>query len=166
MPYFETSDEWYEQSSLLIKARPTSARVTSKYTVLKPTPSKIKKREKYLVKHPNTASASDSTAVPPTLANSEAPTATFLLKTYDPVSGTCLQYETNKAAEVGRLIGNLSRLGRHMAALPEIKEDQSAAAAGEDIATPSLEGQIKLEDTSEQKPSGGGGGKKKKKGKK
>jgi len=140
------------------------ARITSKYSVLKPSASKIKKRQKYLSKHPNTASTSDSNAVPPTLANPEEPTATFTLKTYDPVSGTCLQYETNKAAEVGRLIGNLGRLGRHMAALPEVTEDLSAPAGGEGTSTPKIEADIKMEDAPEQKA--GGGGKKKKKGKK
>jgi hypothetical protein len=44
------------------------------------------------------------------------------LKTYDPESGACLKYRTNKAAEVGRLIASLGRLGRHMAALPEVAE--------------------------------------------
>lgn len=29
MPYFKTSAEWYEQSSLLLKARPTSVRLVS-----------------------------------------------------------------------------------------------------------------------------------------
>lgn len=41
------------------------------------------------------------------------------LKTFDPESGACLKYKTDKAAEVGRLIGSLGRLGRGMAALPE-----------------------------------------------
>lgn len=48
--------------------------------------------------------------------------AVLVLKTYDPVSGTCLKYRTDKAAEVGRLIAALSTCGRVMAALPEKEE--------------------------------------------
>jgi hypothetical protein len=137
--------------------------VTSKYTVLKPIPSKIKKRQNYLEKRAakatdSTAASSENTTAP------EEPVASFTLKTYDPVSGTCLQYETNKAAEVGRLIGSLGRLGRHMAALPEIKEDLSVPAEG-GVATPTLEQDVQMSDAPAQK-TGGGGGKKKKKGKK
>ena len=39
------------------------------------------------------------------------------------MSGVTLKYETDKAAEVGRLISSLSRLGRSMAGLPELKDD-------------------------------------------
>ena len=45
-----------------------------------------------------------------------------MLKTYDPESGVVLKYKTDKAADVGRLIASLGRLGRHMAALPEKQE--------------------------------------------
>lgn len=50
------------------------------------------------------------------------PKAEFKLKTYCPESGVCLQFKTDKAADVGRLITGLGRLGRHMAALPEQTE--------------------------------------------
>jgi hypothetical protein len=43
----------------------------------------------------------------------------LVLKTYDPESGVVLKFKTDRAAEVGRLINGLGRLGRHMAALPE-----------------------------------------------
>lgn len=46
----------------------------------------------------------------------------LVLKTYDPDSGTCLKYRTDKAAEVGRLIAALGICGRVMAALPEKEE--------------------------------------------
>jgi hypothetical protein len=190
MPYFKTSTEWYEQSSLLLKARPTTVcsicdtssnpttsfqtakalqvRITSKYTVLKPSASKIKKRENYAAKRAQKASESkieSSTESQP--QNPEEVTATFKLKTYDPVSGTCLQYSTDKAAEVGRLIGSLGRLGRHMAALPEIAEDLSIPAEASGIATPVKkddDGDVKVTDI--PKAAGSGGGKKKRKGKK
>ena len=41
-----------------------------------------------------------------------------MLKTYDPASGACLKYKTDKAAEVGRLVGALGKCGRVMAELP------------------------------------------------
>jgi len=47
------------------------------------------------------------------------------LKTYDPESGVCLQFKTDRAAEVGRLITGLGRLGRHMAALPQKTEGEN-----------------------------------------
>ncbi|KAF2678559.1 hypothetical protein K458DRAFT_376473 [Lentithecium fluviatile CBS 122367] len=171
MPYFKTSTEWYKQSALLLKARPTTTRITSKYTVLKPSPSKISKRRKYLEKRASKpASTTRSSSPPPAPQKPEDPTATFKLKTYDPESGTCLQYETAKAAEVGRLIGSLGRLGRHMAALPELAEDLGAGdaqAAG--VSTPRVEEDVKMSGVPaqvEQKAGAGGGGKKKKKGKK
>lgn len=145
-------------------------RISSKYTVLKPTASKVKKRQKYAEKQASrpkdTARASSP---PPQSQNPEEATVTFTLKTYDPESGTCLQYETNKGAEVGRLIGNLGRLGRHMAALPEATEDPIAPAGGERVGTPQIDegGDVKMGGVpTESKGGAGAGGKKKKKGKK
>ncbi|CAN9242691.1 unnamed protein product [Alternaria alternata] len=168
MPYFDTSAEWYEQSSLLLKARPTSTRITSKYSVLKPTSSKIKKRQKYDEKRAaRPADTSRASSPPPQSQNPKEVTVFFTLKTYDPESGTCLQYETNKGAEVGRLIGNLGRLGRHMAALPETMEDLSMPAGGEGASTPQVDegGDVKMGGVPAA-GTGGAGGKKKKKGKK
>lgn len=50
--------------------------------------------------------------------------ALLVLKTYDPVSGTCLKYRTDKAAEVGRLIAALGTCARVMAALPQKEESR------------------------------------------
>lgn len=90
-----------------------------------------------------------------------------------------LKYKTDKAAEVGRLISSLARLGRSMAGLPE-KEDAVMldaqtveggtleVASGSGVATPVPEGTLKAP-TAAAGPQGGGGqgGKKgKKKGKK
>ena len=61
----------------------------------------------------------DSTTVP------RIPRAVLTLKTYDPESGVCLKFQTDRAAEVGRLINGLGRLGRHMAALPQKTEGMS-----------------------------------------
>ncbi|KAF2997070.1 hypothetical protein E8E13_002266 [Curvularia kusanoi] len=167
MPYLKTSTEWYEQSSLLLKARPTSTRITSKYTVLKPSASKIKKREKYAAKQAAKPADTSRASSPPPQSNPQDATATFVLKTYDPVSGTCLQYETTKGAEVGRLINSLGRLGREMAALPQAIEDLSAPQdAG--VATPNVDegGDVKMAGVPVPAAAGTGGGKKKKKGKK
>ncbi|KAF1921641.1 signal recognition particle 9 kDa protein-domain-containing protein [Ampelomyces quisqualis] len=170
MPRFKTSQEWYEQSSLLLKARPTSTRITSKYTVLNPSASKIRKRQKYAAKQAEKpADSARSSSPTPTQQSPEEPTTTFTLKTYDPESGTCLQYETNKAAEVGRLIGNLGRLGRSMAALPEIPEDSSAPAGSADgVSTPRIDegGDVKMGGVPAEPKPAAGGAKKKKKGKK
>jgi hypothetical protein len=97
------------------------------------------------------------------------------LKTYDPTSGVTLKYETDKAAEVGRLISSLSRLGRSMAGLPELKEDVAMLDAqategtevGSGVATPTLESGAKPGGAVGGQVGGGQGGKKgKKKGKK
>lgn len=82
------------------------------------------------------------------------------------MSGTCLQYETTKGAEVGRLVSSLGRLGREMAALPEAIEDLSAPQdAG--VATPNVDEQGDAKMGGVPVPAAAGqGGKKKKKGKK
>jgi hypothetical protein len=50
------------------------------------------------------------------------------------VSGTTLKYRTDKAAEVGRLVLSLSRLGREMAGLPELKEEDVKMEEGDVVA--------------------------------
>ncbi|RSL48454.1 hypothetical protein CEP52_007961 [Fusarium oligoseptatum] len=140
MPYFKTSQEWLDQSIALLEARPATTRITTKYS-LTPAPSR-----------PDDAAA---TAKPPR--------GSLVLKTYDPVSGVALKYRTTKAAEVSRLVhASLGRLGRSMAAVPDVPE-VSMPDAGEE------EQKEQAAATSQQPPaaqSGGGGGKKKKKGKK
>ncbi|KAF2809039.1 uncharacterized protein BDZ99DRAFT_444994 [Mytilinidion resinicola] len=172
MPRFSTSAEWLSQSSLLLKARPTSTRISSKYSVLSPKASKVSKSRKkaatLTASEPAAAPASDDVSATPT--PTRANIATFTLKTYDPASGTCLKYQTNKAAEVGRLVGSLGKLARVMAALPEVVEDLSAPIDQAGTHTPVPEGVGKDVKAGDAKgpPGGGGagGGKKKKKGKK
>lgn len=95
-----------------------------------------------------------------------------MLKTFDPVGGVTLKYRTTKAAEVARLIQMLGTLGRTMAALPPLpqeeampdapKEDAPAPGAG----TPTQGAAGQQPQQGQQQPQGGGGGKgKKKKGK-
>ena len=83
----------------------------------------------------------------------------MVLKTFDPISGACLKYKTNKAAEVGRLVAAMGKCARVMAAVPPLEEKSEAPEAKSEAAE-------KVEEKSEQKLQAGGGGKKKKKGKK
>ena len=100
-----------------------------------------------------------------------------MLKSYDPVSGVCLKYRTDKAAEVGRLVAALGTCGRVMAALPErVEAEGEEVAGGEAVAESLVEGKGGRGGGKEGKggqgkgggvgAGGGGGGGKKKKGKK
>ncbi|KAL3464174.1 signal recognition particle 9 kDa protein-domain-containing protein [Aspergillus heterothallicus] len=95
-PYLPTSAAYIKESSLLLQAYPDSTLITTKYTF----PSKLSKSSKHSTTKPDSA----STTTPTT------PLATLVLKTYNPTSGICLKYSTNKAAEVGRLITALGLL--------------------------------------------------------
>lgn len=83
-------------------------------------PHSISKKRKRTSKDAESAAHDTESQQPPTAK------AELMLKTYDPRSGVCLKYRTDKAAEVGRLVGSLGRLGRGMAALPEENEGRSA----------------------------------------
>ncbi|CZR57308.1 uncharacterized protein PAC_07197 [Phialocephala subalpina] len=160
MPYLKTAQEWLTQSTLLLQARPSTTRITSKYTIAsKSSRSRLKSK---------TTAESTTTPAPP-------PLATLTLKTYDPTSGVTLKYTTNKAAEVGRLIQILGRLARPMSGLPEIKEEALLGAEtlikaeeGSGPGTPALESVPTVQGGGKAGGQGGGqGGKKgKKKGKK
>ncbi|KAI9687764.1 MAG: hypothetical protein M1822_001844 [Bathelium mastoideum] len=161
MPYFDTSQQWLEQSRLLIEARPTTTRVTTKWTLPKPASSTSRTRRRKPSEAATTSNAAQS--------------ATLVLKTYDPVSGVTLKYRTDQAAEVGRLVAIMGRLGRTMAGLPdeEIKDDTVVAEAAVGEQGPGTNTPVPEAGSGEAKggpgPSGGGqggGGKKKKKGKK
>ncbi|KUI65461.1 hypothetical protein VM1G_00203 [Cytospora mali] len=121
MPFITTSQEWLTQSALLLEARPTTARVTTKYNIK---PAKIRKAKK------DAADTTDTTTTTTTTTTTKPPRATLILKTFDPHSGVCLKYKTTKAAEVSRLVQLLGSLGRKMAALP----DAPVAAAEEEPA--------------------------------
>ncbi|KAI0887362.1 signal recognition particle 9 kDa protein-domain-containing protein [Annulohypoxylon maeteangense] len=168
MPYYATSQEWLHQSSLLIEARPTTTRITTKYHISKPKPRRIKKTDQ------PTSSSTSAVA---------APRGSLTLKTYDPHSGACLKYRTTKAAEVSRLILSLGQpLGARMAALPlgeaadEVMVDAGAAVEEKgEVATAAATttpagGKGEGKSDGKQGGSGGGGGGggkgKKKKGKK
>ncbi|KAL3451891.1 signal recognition particle 9 kDa protein-domain-containing protein [Aspergillus insuetus] len=95
-PYLPTSAAYLKESSLLLQAYPDSTLITTKYTFPAKTSSKSSK--------PSTNPESTSTTT------STTPLASLVLKTYNPTSGICLKYRTNKAAEVGRLITALGLL--------------------------------------------------------
>ncbi|KAF2429803.1 hypothetical protein EJ08DRAFT_269114 [Tothia fuscella] len=155
MPTFKTSEEWLKQSSLLLKARPSTTRITTKYNNPHPDKAaKILKRKRPTTEEETDASKADS-----------SPKATLTLKTFDPISGVVLKYETDKAAEIGRLIASLGTLGREMAALPEIAQEALAAKEGTGTNTPVPETIVKSTPTDTKGPQGTGN-KKKKKGKK
>ncbi|KAI4258616.1 MAG: hypothetical protein LQ352_001151 [Teloschistes flavicans] len=179
MPYFSDSQQWFDQSNLLLVACPTTARITTKYRISPPPPARKRKSQNTEA----TTSDSTTTSPPPLSSNTQQPRVSrgyLILKTYDPVSGVCLKYKTDKAAEVGRLVAALGKCGRAMAGLPlkderemegiegtgkaEVKEEIAETkpvvggkSAAKDMAksgTPGQQGQAK--------GAGGGGGKKKK----
>ncbi|SMR47700.1 unnamed protein product [Zymoseptoria tritici ST99CH_1A5] len=157
MPVLSSSEEWQRQSSLLLQARPTTTRITTKYNIPNLDSPKYQKTKKR--KRETDGEDKDAPAAP------RVPRATLTLKTYDPESGVVLKFKTDRAAEVGRLIGSLGRVGRYMAALPEKEEAQDTVP--EDVPAIEQAADSTLP-TSDSKPqSGAGGGKKKKnKGKK
>ncbi|CAK3796631.1 Hypothetical predicted protein [Lecanosticta acicola] len=163
MVYLSTSDEWQRQSSLLLQARPTTTRITTKYNIPNLDSPRYQKALKRKRKEENEEKDKDAAAAP------KVPRATLTLKTFDPESGVTLKFKTDRAAEVGRLITGLGRVGRHMAALPEKEEAQDMPT--EDVAAPE-QTTTASKDTAPAVPAdskpqqGAGGGKKKKKNKK
>ncbi|GKT43727.1 uncharacterized protein ColSpa_03908 [Colletotrichum spaethianum] len=164
MPTYKTSQEWLEQSSLLLQARPATTRITTKYSINPVKPRKSKT---------STEDASATEDAP--MTDAKPPRGSLVLKTFDPISGVTLKYRTTKAAEVSRLITCLGTLGRTMStskASVEVKDEPMTDAVG------SASGVSGAPTAGEETPVGGaagastpagavgGGGKKKKKGKK
>ncbi|KAL2838718.1 signal recognition particle 9 kDa protein-domain-containing protein [Aspergillus pseudoustus] len=128
-PYLPTSAAFLKESSLLLQAYPDSTLITTKYTFPSSKPSS---------KSSKPSTKSDSTATATT------PLATLVLKTYNPVSGICLKYKTNKAAEVGRLITALGLLaGGADISLLDVAVPAAGTAGGEEdgaVVTPTTGG--------------------------
>ncbi|KYG41304.1 hypothetical protein M433DRAFT_76129 [Acidomyces richmondensis BFW] len=166
MVHLRTSEEWHRQSALLLQARPTTTRITTKYKIPNlnsPKYQQTKKRKR------DGEDEEKETSVP------KVPRAVLVLKTYDPQSGVVLKFKTDRAAEVGRLISGLGKLGRHMAALPEKSEGiEDATSTTERISAEdgtALTRDAESSVVSGQKPQtqqqqAANSGKKKKKGKK
>ncbi|KAK1457039.1 hypothetical protein CMEL01_16050 [Colletotrichum melonis] len=161
MPTYKTSQEWLEQSSLLLQARPTThpkqTRITTKYSIKAVKPRKTKTSE-------------DASAAAPaedaTMTDAKPPRGSLVIKTFDPVSGVALKYRTTKAAEVSRLITCLGALGRTMSTSKPATLDAAAANKDEPMADAGGEDTPAGAATPVEKPQAAGGGKKKKKGKK
>ncbi|KAF7194050.1 hypothetical protein HII31_04571 [Pseudocercospora fuligena] len=160
MVYLTTAEEWQKQSMLLLQARPTTTKITTKYNIPNPESPALKKK---LAKRKRDSEKEDGDAV----TASEAQVATLTLKTYDPASGVVFKFQTDKAADVGRLINSLGRAGRHMAALPEKQEAldivmEDAPTSDKPTSTADV---AATPVASEAKAQQGAGGGKKKKGK-
>jgi len=126
MPYLQTSQAFLEQSSLLLEAYPESTRITTRYSY----PSRLR-LSKARSKKPRKAADASGSAEPAT-----TPIATLTLKTYNPSTGICLKYRTDKAAEVGRLISGLGKLASGTKILSDLgttvaPSGRTAAPAGE-----------------------------------
>ena len=134
MVYLTVSQAWLDESLLLLQARPNTARVTTTYT---PNPPQ-KKRKLNPRRHKQDAdkgaeknSQKDAANTTESEGEAPAPPATLTMKTFDPASGVCLKYKTQKQQEVGRLIGvgGLAGIARVMAG--EGKPNVSATAEGQ-----------------------------------
>ncbi|KAL8712101.1 MAG: hypothetical protein Q9220_003535 [cf. Caloplaca sp. 1 TL-2023] len=125
-------------------------RITTKYRISSPPPPR--KRKAPLISDSTTTAS--STPPKPASQQQQPPAplqsrAHIVLKTYDPASGVCLKYKTDKAAEVGRLVVALGKCGRLMAGLPA-KDEAAAVDSGG-----AMEVDGKAEEV-ETKPAGGG----------
>lgn len=135
-------------------------RITSKYHFPTETPSARTKRAKSQARK---ASKAPTDAQPASASTTTTPVACLTLKTYNPTTGIVLQYQTNKIAEVTRLITGLGKLasGADVASLglsgPGVVggDVEMVDAPVEEVAAPAVAGQTKGQ---------GQGGKGKKKG--
>ena len=93
-------------------------------------------------------------------------TAVLVAKAFDPVGGVCLKYETNRAAEVGRLMLGFQELGQLMQNVPPTAKQKGSS--GEEMKAEPMavdEPVVKTETPVASTSNQTGGGKKKKKGK-
>ncbi|CAI7608319.1 unnamed protein product [Penicillium discolor] len=107
MPYLPTSQAYLEQSAQLLQAYPDTTRIVTKYSfptnrrgnIIRAHKSQVRKDAAKTTDAPSTTPAQPPTAI-----------ATLTLKTFNPTTGICLHYRTNKAQEVSRLITSLGKL--------------------------------------------------------
>ncbi|KIV87537.1 hypothetical protein PV11_03076 [Exophiala sideris] len=172
MPWFTDLHTYLHQSSLLFQAYP-SARITTKYSLPKKPNTKARSK-------PNGETAPSKTDSAAAAQPKREPSAQLTLKTFEPGSGICLKYRTEKAAEVGRLLAGLGRLAKgeiiEMPTATTAANGSAAAIDGDKMDVDSGMSAPKVEDkvvtappaaTQTNPAAGGGGGKnKKKKGKK
>ncbi|KAK3296267.1 signal recognition particle 9 kDa protein-domain-containing protein [Chaetomium fimeti] len=164
MPYYAKSEDWLHQSALLLQARPSTTRITTRYH-LKPARRVPKPKKSDATTTSTTAQtpappAQKQPAVQPAQADAKPPRGHLVLKTYDPHSGVTLKYKTSKAAEVTRLVQMLGTLGRGMAGLAAEPVAAAAAAAvgGEDEVMVDVAGAEVEGGSGVQTPAAVGGG--------
>lgn len=194
MAYLPSLNDFLHQSSLLLQAYP-STRITTKYSLpRKRNPRKSQSSPTSQQKQQDDTPMPDVTAPAKSVAKETMvarekppPAATLTVKAYHPDSGICLKYQTDKAQEVGRLMGGLGKLGRGETIEEPPVATASVAAAGNDAdpgevggaeetvqtvdkTKPADQADTKAQPLQQQqgKQAGGGGGggaRKKKKGK-
>jgi hypothetical protein len=175
MPYLPDLNTYLHQSSLLIQAYPTTTRITTKYSLPRRPNPKSKSRTKPTPPAPSESTTTDTTSKPH--RERLPPSATLTLKTFEPGSGICLKYKTDKAAEVGRLLTGLGRLaGGEVIEMPlpasvpvaaPVEDKMEVDEVGSGAATPKVEdGKVQGQGQGQPQAQGGGGKGKKKKGKK
>ncbi|ERF73340.1 hypothetical protein EPUS_08282 [Endocarpon pusillum Z07020] len=162
MPYLPNVNSYLHQSALLLQAYPTTTRITTKYSLPRKRKTKLSVGE--ITGQPDTSS--DTAGRRRAGREHQTHAATLTIKTYETTSGICLKYETNKSAEVGRLMTGLGKLAKG-----EITEEPSVPAVGVETIEAKTEQSMditampaKMEKVPEA--VGGGGKAKKKKGKK
>jgi len=173
MPYLPDLNTYLHQSSLLIQAYPTTTRITTKYSLPRRLNSKSKSNAKPAPPAPSENATTDTKPHRERLP----PSATLTLKTFEPGSGICLKYKTDKAAEVGRLLTGLGRLaGGEVIDMPvpasapaaaPVEDKMEVDEVGSGAVTPKVEdGKVQGQGQGQPQAQGGGGKGKKKKGKK
>ncbi|EQL37687.1 hypothetical protein BDFG_00743 [Blastomyces dermatitidis ATCC 26199] len=173
MPYLSTSQEYLEQSALLLQAYPDTTRITTKYSYPRPKKSSSQPTSTKPKPAPTGTSTPSTQTQSQSQTQTQTPTpATITLKTFHPTSGICLKYRTNKAAEVGRLIAGLGKLASGAPVVEPIAADTGMAGDTEmtDAATAPVSATATTSGPGagaggKGSSSGGGGGKSKKKGK-
>lgn len=154
-------NSYLHQSSLLVQAYPATTRVTTKYSL--PQRRKADGVPKSST-HPSgfsTEAAGNNSVNERTL-----PAATLTFKTFETTEGICLKYQTNKVAEVGRLINGLGRLAKG-----ELVDESSVSAVDHEARNVQAENMANLSAPAQKverlsDAAGVGGKAKKKKGKK
>jgi hypothetical protein len=175
MPYLPDLNTYLHQSSLLIQAYPTTTRITTKYSLPRRPNPKSKSSAKPAPPAPSENATTGTTSKPH--RERLPPSAKLTLKTFEPGSGICLKYKTDKAAEVGRLLTGLGRLaGGEVIEMPvpasapaaaPVEDKMEVDEVGSGAVTPKVEdGKVQGQGQGQPQAQGGGGKGKKKKGKK
>lgn len=162
MPYLPNINSYLHESSLLLQAYPNTTRITTKYSL----PRREKPKSAVEGSIQLTDASSDARESRNPGLERQPPAATLTFKTFETTAGICLKYQTNKSAEVGRLITGLGKLAKG-----EIFEESNVPPVGPEAIDLKAEGITGIEVPAPpvervSEIAGGGGKAKKKKGKK